>query len=282
MTLSPNGAELMERLRVVLQRVAPGRRFALAYSGGLDSRFLSHASGLLGFKPLLIHVTGVHVGGDENLALSWARRQGFRLKLIELDPLDVEEVARGTRERCYGCKKATFSAIRREAEGLPVCDGTNHSDVSPGVWRPGIRALKELGIESPLQEARLGKPEIHFLAAETGMERPDQLPEPCLLTRLPYGRAPTVGTLLKLKRAEQAVREVLRRAGASQLPFRLRLVAPGRPELHFSRAFAKELTPALMESARQAAVSTAPEDFSGLACRVLDTLSGYYDRQSQG
>lgn len=280
MTYSESTRGLLERLREALERTAPQKRLAIAYSGGLDSRFLSHASKLLGFTPLLLHVTGAHAGGDEELACRWAHEQGFRLKVLEVDPLGVPEVAQGTKYRCYGCKKAVFTALLREAEGLPLCDGTNHTDGMAGVWRPGMKALKELGIASPLAMAGLGKPEIRAVARETGMERPDQLPEPCMLTRLPYGMTPTEPVLLKLREAETLIARVLAPMGVSGMTYRLRLVAPGRPELHFSMDAWVKLTEEQREEIRSRVAQAFPEDFSALALRGLEKLSGYYDRVS--
>ena len=151
--LSNEANGLLERLRKALEDVAPQGRFAIAYSGGLDSRFLSHASKLLGFTPTLLHVTGSHVGGNEEEGYRWARENGFEIRTLELDPLNVPEVHDGTKYRCYGCKKAVFTALLKEAGDLPLCDGTNHTDGEAGVWRPGMIALKELGIHSPLAVA---------------------------------------------------------------------------------------------------------------------------------
>lgn len=280
MNYSESTRGLLERLRVALEGVAKDRRLAIAYSGGLDSRFLSHASKLLGFEPLLLHVTGPHAGGDEARGLRWAREQGFRLKVLEVNPLAVPEVAAGSKYRCYGCKKAVFGALLKEAGGLPLCDGTNHTDGLSGIWRPGMKALKELGIASPLAAAGLGKPEIRAVARETGMERPDQLPEPCLLTRLPYGMQPTVPVLSKLREAEALVSQVLSEKGVNSMSYRLRLVAPGRPELHLTIEAWERLGEAAREEVCSRITEAFPEDFGGLRLRGLEKLSGYYDRVS--
>ena len=268
----------LDRLRLALQRIAPSGEFAEAYSGGLDSRFLAHAALLLGFRPRLLHVTGVHIGEDRETVVGWASRQGLECRVVEFDPLSVPEVASGSKYRCYGCKKAIFSVLKEMAQGLPLCDGTNHSDLDAGQWRPGVRALKELGIASPLAEAGLGKPEIRAIARETGMERPDQKPEPCLLTRLPYGVSPQAEVLVKLREGERAVRKVLCAAGLKEPACRIRLVAGGRPELHFPRETWDAMTPALREAVESSVRRTAPVFFTALQLRVLEKLSGYYDR----
>lgn len=167
--------------------MAPQGRFAIAYSGRARQPVPLSSLQTFWVHADFAHVTGSHVGGNEEEGYRWARENGFEIRTLELDPLNVPEVHDGTKYRCYGCKKTVFTALLKEAGDLPLCDGTNHTDGEAGVWRPGMIALKELGIHSPLAAANLGKPEIHRLAAETGMERPDQLPEPCLLTRFPYG-----------------------------------------------------------------------------------------------
>ena len=278
--LSQEARGPLERLRTALQADAPGGTLAIAYSGGLDSRFLSHASRLLGFSPVLFHVTGPHSGGDEGEGLEWAREEGFEVRVIRLDPLSVPEVRAGSRFRCYGCKKAVFTALLKASAGLPLCDGTNHTDQLPGVWRPGERALKELGIRSPLAEARFGKPEIRLVARATGMARPDQLPEPCLLTRLPYGMTPTADVLGKLRLAETAVRRTLARSGMDAMVYRIRLVAPGKPEIHFALSAWAKLSPAVRAEVRDAVLATDPAFFRGLELRGLEQLSGYFDRVS--
>ncbi len=276
--LSNEANGLLERLRKALEDVAPQGRFAIAYSGGLDSRFLSHASKLFGFTPTLLHVTGSHVGGNEEEGYRWARENGFEIRTLELDPLNVPEVHDGTKYRCYGCKKTVFTALLKEAGDLPLCDGTNHTDGEAGVWRPGMIALKELGIHAPLAAANLGKPEIHRLAAETGMERPDQLPEPCLLTRFPYGMTPTEPVLQRLKKAEEAIRKALEAEGMGAMTYRLRIVSEGHPEIHFDLATWTHLTDREKSVIRDAVVKTDPEFFANISLRGLEKLSGYFDR----
>jgi uncharacterized protein len=171
-------------------------RFALAYSGGMDSRFLAHAARLLGFDPHLLMAVGPQVPPDEEeYGEGWARRNGFPLKKVGVDTLSLPLVARNDKRRCYECKREIFSRLR-EASSLPLCDGTNASDAL--AYRPGAQAVRELGVLSPLAQAGLSKADIYRLAALSGMERPEQKPRPCLLTRLPYGMEPDAETLRAL------------------------------------------------------------------------------------
>lgn len=266
---------LLSRLQRVLDETAQNGRFALAYSGGLDSRFLAYAAQLLHFQPVLLHVTGPHVPSEESdFARSWADGRHLAFREVVMNTLSVPTVAEGARDRCYACKLTMFSRLAQESN-LPLCDGTNASDVS--TYRPGIRAVRELGVTSPLALAGLAKKDIHFLAEKTGMDLPRQKPRPCLLTRLPYGMKPDAELLAGIAAGESVVRHALARAGLPQIDFRLRLVAPGRLELHLTASDMTALPSALGESLLQDIHAVMP----GLPRPVLsaqETLSGFFDR----
>ena len=268
---------ILSPLQGVLSGVAENGSFALAYSGGLDSRFLAHAARLLGFSPLLLHIVGPHVPPEESeFARTWAESLSLEFREIPVDPLDLPAVACNAKDRCYECKKAMFARLKNESP-LPLCDGTNASDAL--VYRPGIRAVRELGVTSPLALAGLTKNDIHSLAEKTGMTMPWQKPRPCLLTRLPYGERPTKELLSAVAAGESAIRKVLDREGLSQVDFRLRFISPGRIELHVLASDAAtvpvDLEKALLECAREA--------MPGLPHPVLsaqETLSGFFDKAS--
>ncbi len=157
----------------ILASVAEQKRFALAYSGGLDSRFLAHAAHALGFSPLLLHVTGPHVPPEETaFARSWAESLSLEFREIPVNPLGLPSVAEGSRERCYACKKAMFTTLAAVSD-LPLCDGTNASDTL--VFRPGLRAVRELGVASPLALAAVaaGEHVVRRMLAEAGMPEAD-------------------------------------------------------------------------------------------------------------
>ena len=202
----------LSRLAAVLRGIAAQGPVFIAYSGGLDSRFLAHAARLTGITPTLLHVAGPHVPARESeQAAARAGRMGLPLRIVPVDPLETPEVRANGRERCYFCKWALFARLSGEARavaeaGEPVlCDGSNASDRRG--YRPGLRALAELGVRSPLAEAGLEKPEIRELAALSGLEAPDQPSRPCLLTRFAYGVQPTLDLLASVDAAELAVEE---------------------------------------------------------------------------
>lgn len=278
----PIRSVLPESLTAALRAVSP---FALAFSGGLDSRFLAHAALLCGARTALYHIRGPHVPEAESEeAKRWAKERGMPYRALRLDPLSAPAVRSGSRERCYGCKRLLFQKLAEAAAAdgcATLCDGSNASDLS--AYRPGIRALRELGVRSPLADAGLDKESIRRLAAATGMDRPDQRARPCLLTRYAYGLAPDARSLAALARAEAdigaALEEGLGRGELDTPPdFRLRLV---RDEPANALPFAVELHLGGAVPARLAAVLAGRVRAAGFAApslAVLDSVSGHYDR----
>ncbi|MGN1150274.1 MAG: hypothetical protein ACI4SY_06165, partial [Sutterella sp.] len=217
-----------------LRRAAPNGLVTIAYSGGLDSRFVAFSAKRAGFKVRLLHVRGPHIAPSETQeAVDGARELGLEAELLDIDPLKLPALASAGRERCYVCKSGLFAELLRIAGHEPLCDGTNHSDLSG--YRPGRRALLELGIHSPLEEAGLGKPDIRRFAARLGMPRPDQAARPCLLTRFPYGALPSAELLHLTAEAEDYISQHPVGAG---LRFRLRFPDGVRVELHIDAASA--------------------------------------------
>ncbi|MBD5539417.1 MAG: PP-loop family protein [Desulfovibrio sp.] len=198
------GAEA--RLRQVLAGIP---RMAVALSGGLDSRFLCHMALACGCDVVAVHGAGPHVPPEESAAArEWARERGLRLLTFLHDPLSLPEVAANSRERCYACKRALIAGMHAvlEAageEGRVLCDGGNLDDLK--AFRPGLRAVAEAGVRSPLSEAGLSKAHIRELARATGLDRPDQPARPCLLTRLAYGMAPEAALLARVAATEAAL-----------------------------------------------------------------------------
>ena len=259
---------------------------AVAYSGGLDSRFLSYTALSLGLDIVALHVTGPHIPAQESRqAEQWAREHGLALHLLPLDPLQDANIAANSPERCYYCKSAVFHALLGQAGGRALCDGTNASDSE--VYRPGMRALQELNIVSPLALAGLSKTEIRALARKNGMDRPEQAAHPCLFTRYNYGVRPTHASLAALDKAEEAVEAVLQRLavgvpGASgedacgeTVPFRLRFEEADRAVLHVACA---ELPDAVRHALAEALNAAG---FADSPVVLVEQISGHFDRVRQ-
>lgn len=215
----------LDHLFVILRSLSRNNQICLAYSGGLDSRFLAHAISLSGCNPLLFHIIGPHVPERESaLAQSRAKSAGWALNILKVNPLDLQEVRANGKDRCYFCKHFLFSQllekIRKDFGQAILCDGSNLSDQKG--YRPGLRALAELDIQSPLALAGFDKAMIRTFAAKTGLEEPNQPSRPCLLTRFPYEMEPTHYLLHKVDAIEEIVESVCNAIKAAP-DFRIRV-----------------------------------------------------------
>jgi len=189
------------------------------FSGGLDSSFLlAAAAKVLGPGVTAITFTGPHTAPGE-LAPAWAlaRRLQVRHVVRAFDPLSLPEFRYNTLKRCYACKQAIITQAWEIAGacGIPVLwDGTNLDDLAD--FRPGMRALQELGVESPLLLAGLGKAAIRTLSRDLGLDgsRPSQS---CLATRFPYDTELTENDLARIARGETW----LKRRGFSRVRLRV-------------------------------------------------------------
>lgn len=247
---------------------------AIACSGGLDSRFLTNTAYLTARKrglrpPVALHISGPHMASRESArALAWAADAGVDLRVIAMNPLGIPAVASNSRDRCYWCKKGLFEELGRQAVVLDcavMSDGSNASDRS--VYRPGMRALTELGVRSPLAEANLTKVDIHALAAESGLADPLQHPRPCLLTRLPYDIPITEPMLRELEMFEGRIESFLRgHVTAASVPdFRLRRDDEGLV-LHLQPGLSPDLLAVLQAL------------LPAVRIQGLESISGYFDR----
>lgn len=263
-------------------------RLALAFSGGLDSRFLAHMAALAGVRPLLLHAQGPHIAERESrFARQWAKAHGMEFRDLAFDPLLTPEVAANGRMRCYHCKRALFTLLKHSAGGLKLCDGTQASDND--AYRPGLAALTELGVISPLAHAGLSKPEIRRLATKTGMDYAQQRALPCLLTRFAYQLRPDHASLAALDKAEERIENLLCQATESGRDnpapdFRLRRLSPDILELHLTSPAAPDEQSDTVPPALRLALEEAVRETMGrplAAIRFMPTLSGFFDRKEQ-
>lgn len=176
---------------------------AVAFSGGADSAYLLYAAVKAGANVKAYYVkTAFQPQFELEDAKKLAGELGTPMQVLPLDILCNQTVMANPPDRCYHCKKRIFSAIRAAAaqDGFSVLlDGTNASDDAGD--RPGIRALKELSVRSPLREAGLTKAEIRRLSKEAGLFTHDKPAYACLATRIPTGETITAE---KLRRTEWA------------------------------------------------------------------------------
>lgn len=179
-------------------------RVALAFSGGVDSAYLLYAALQCGVNVRAYYVkTAFQPEFEYRDALRLAKELGADMQVIRLDVLADPQVAANPKNRCYFCKRRIFSAIRQAAadDGYSlILDGTNASDQVSD--RPGMKALTELEVRSPLREAGLTKAEIRRLSKEAGLFTHDKPAYACLATRIPAGVEITAGKLAKTETAE--------------------------------------------------------------------------------
>ncbi|MCI1965020.1 MAG: ATP-dependent sacrificial sulfur transferase LarE [Oscillospiraceae bacterium] len=182
-------------------------RFALAFSGGTDSSYLLYAAKSAGCD---VHPYLLKSPFQPQFELDDARKVaeslGVKLTVVEFDILQDPQVRKNPADRCYYCKKALFTLLwqRVRADGYNLlCDGTNASDQVDD--RPGMKALKELQVRSPLRECGLTKPEIRRLSREAGLFTGDKPAYACLATRVPAGTPITAPLLEKIECAENAL-----------------------------------------------------------------------------
>lgn len=182
-------------------------RVAVAFSGGVDSAYLLHAARAAGCDASAYFLkTPFQPRFELEDAQKLTTRLGMPLHIVEYDVLEVPGVAENGPLRCYHCKRALFTRLWQaaRADGFEVlCDGTNASD--DGGDRPGMKALAELRVRSPLREAGLSKPEIRRLSREAGLFTHNKPAYACLATRIPAGTPITPGLLEKTERAENAL-----------------------------------------------------------------------------
>ena len=179
-------------------------RAALGFSGGVDSSYLLYAARQYGAEVQPYYIkTAFQPEFEFEDAKRLCREIGAELTVLELDALADPAVAANPADRCYFCKRALFGTLSRRAlaDGYTLLlDGTNASDDAGD--RPGMRALRELAVRSPLRECGLTKAEIRARSKEAGLFTWDKPAYACLATRIPAGETITAEKLEKTERAE--------------------------------------------------------------------------------
>lgn len=196
--------EKCRKLHAMMRKYAE-KNMAVAFSGGVDSSLLLKMA-VTYAKEQGTTVYGItantelHPSGDAKIAEEVAKETGAEHILLEGKEFEQADIVQNPVDRCYRCKRYLFGKMKERAGQLgaaTLIEGTNADDLL--AYRPGIRAIEELGIKSPLKEAGFTKSQVRKLASEYGISVAERPSTPCLATRFPYGEALTP---LKLKNVE--------------------------------------------------------------------------------
>lgn len=198
--------ELLTKYEKLKDHIASLESVAIAFSGGVDSTFLLYAAKeALGNRLIAVTASSCSFPVRElNEAKAYCEKMGIRHRVVRSEELEIEGFAHNPKNRCYLCKHELFEKIRAVAdeEGIAeVAEGSNLDD--NGDYRPGLIAVAELGIKSPLREIGFTKNEIRVLSKHFGLPTWDKQSFACLSSRFPYGELISEEKLAMVDKAEQ-------------------------------------------------------------------------------
>lgn len=186
------------------------KKVIIAFSGGLDSSFLLFfARKTLGKES----VKAITIYSPYKISEKILEETKNIANFIDVDQTILtteltEEIKNNPLDKCYYCKKEIFSKIKELAdrERFILCDGTNYDDLSD--YRPGLKALKELGVKSPLLEAQLTKNDIRKLSKKYKLPFWNKTPDACLISRLPNNTKIDLTTIKMIEKSEEYLKDL--------------------------------------------------------------------------
>ncbi len=200
-----------EKQELLIKNIERYETVAVAYSGGTDSSYLLAAARMaLGDKAVAVMAISPSMpAADAREAEEYCRSKGIRLITVEPGEIHDPNYRTNPNNRCYYCKTILYRSIRRAAEEAgcrEILEGSNLDDL--GDYRPGLKALEELGIKSPLREVGLSKREIRELSNKLGLRTWDKPAAACLASRIPYGEEITEEKLRRIGAVEEKLHEL--------------------------------------------------------------------------
>lgn len=183
----------------------------VAYSGGVDSTFLAKvATDTLGDRALVVTAKSPSLAEDElKLAMSIAKKNRMNHLVIETNELKNPNYKVNDLKRCYYCKQELYQDLIKIAEDRQlkyIVNGANLDDL--GDYRPGMNAANDFGVRSPLIEVSLRKVDIRLLSRELSLPTFNKPAQPCLASRIPYGKEVSVDVLSQIEQAEKYIKNL--------------------------------------------------------------------------
>ena len=206
--ISENTLSKYEKLKSIIKDCG---KIAIAFSGGVDSTFLTKvAKDVLGENAVAVTISSILVTDDElKEADDFCKAENIEHLVYNADVLSIPGFENNPPDRCYICKKAIFTNVQNlvgESGISVIAEGTNVDD--DGDYRPGMRAIKELGVRSPLKEAGLTKAEIRELSCMLGLKTWNKPSCACLASRFAYGEVINKDKLDMIYSAECYIRSL--------------------------------------------------------------------------
>ena len=196
-----------EKYELLKSKLKDMGKVVIAYSGGVDSNFLLKvASDELGKNAIAVTIHAMmHSYREMEEAKEYTKQFGVKHEVIKVDNFDEKGFIENSKKRCYYCKCAVFNMIKDYA-AKNVLDGTNLSDL--GDYRPGLKALEELNVVSPLKDSGLTKEEIRILSHRLNLKTYNKPSFACLASRIPYGDKITKEKLKLVEEAENYLQDL--------------------------------------------------------------------------